>query len=124
MLQSNIIMDLENLRDYCLAKKGVTEGFPYGEPTLVFKVASKHFVLTSINDEVLSFNVKCDPEKAIELREKYEWVQPGYHMNKKHWNTVNFNGSNTKLLKELIDHSYDEVVKGMTKKEKLELENL
>lgn len=117
-------MDLENLRNYCLAKKGVSEGFPFGEPTLVFKVATKLFVLTSINDEILSFNVKCDPEKAIELREKYDWVLPGYHMNKKYWNTVNFNGSNSKILKELIDHSYIEVIKGMTKKEKTELDFL
>lgn len=117
-------MNIEELRDFCLSKKGVSEGFPFGEPTLVFKVASKLFVLTSIEDEILSFNVKCNPEKAVELREKYDWVQPGYHMNKKYWNTVNYSGSNTKILKELINHSYDEVIKGMTKKERLELERL
>src|SRR5579859_2350519 len=80
-------MDIETLRDYCIAKKEVTEGFPFGETTLVFKVKGKMFLLAALDAAVLQFNVKCDPEKAIEWREQYDAVQPGYHMNKKHWNT-------------------------------------
>lgn len=114
-------MTLDDLRTYCLTKKGVTECFPFDNQILVFKVLTKAFILTNINDENLSFNAKCDPERAIELREKYNWVNPGYHMNKKHWNTLDYNGSNSKLLKELIDHSYEQVIFGMTKKEKNEL---
>ena len=101
-------MDIESLRTYCLKKKGVEEDFPFGETTLVFKVKGKMFLLTSLNEDVLSFNAKCDPEKAIELRERYDAVQPGYHMNKKHWNTIIVDGSvPAKQLKEWIDDSYD-----------------
>jgi predicted DNA-binding protein (MmcQ/YjbR family) len=109
-------MDLETFCKYCLAKSGVTEDFPFGEDTLVFKVIGKIFAITSF-DQPLSVNLKCDPEKALELRERYDEVQPGYHMNKKHWNTVNFEGSiPVRELKELIDHSYELVVNSLTKK--------
>jgi len=80
-------MDIEQLREYCLAKKGVTEGFPFDDTTLVLKVLSKMFALVSLDDD-LSINLKCDHEKAIELREEYPAVKPGYHMSKVHWNTV------------------------------------
>jgi predicted DNA-binding protein (MmcQ/YjbR family) len=110
-------MNIEMLRNYCIAKKAVKETFPFGEDTLVFKVLDKMFALASLSNPD-SVNLKCDPEKAIELRERYECVQPGYHMNKKHWNTVYFGGSvNDKLICEWIDHSYNMVVKGMNKKE-------
>jgi len=109
-------MNIEELRDYCLQKPAVTEGLPFGEDTLVFKVAGKMFLLTSISQGT-SFNVKCEPELAVELREKYTEVQPGYHMNKKMWNTVSLDGTLTrKQLHDMIDHSYNEVVKGLPKK--------
>lgn len=114
-------MDLEAFRKYCLSKKGVSEGFPFGEDTLVFKVMGKIFAITSF-EQPLSVNLKCDPEKAVELRESYEDVQPGYHMNKKHWNTVNFEGQiSVRELKEMTDHSYELVVNSLTKKLKEEL---
>ncbi|GAA4094240.1 MmcQ/YjbR family DNA-binding protein [Mucilaginibacter panaciglaebae] len=109
-------MNIEELRDYCLAKPAVTEGFPFGEETLVFKVAGKLFLLIGL-EQADNFNVKCDPELAVELRERHPEVQPGYHMNKKMWNTVYMNGSLTrKQLIGMIDHSYNEVVKGLPKK--------
>src|SRR4051794_29167434 len=86
-------MDIEQLRDYCVSKKGAEECFPFGETTLVFKVNGKMFLLVSLDSLPLQFNVKCDPEKALELREQYPCVQPGYHMNKKYWNTVVVDGS-------------------------------
>jgi len=114
-------MNIEELRDYCLQKPAVTEGLPFGEDTLVFKVVGKMFLLTGINDGT-NFNVKCDPELAVELREKYTEVQPGYHMNKKMWNTVHMNGSLTKKhLHEMIDHSYEQVFKGLPKKVREEI---
>jgi predicted DNA-binding protein (MmcQ/YjbR family) len=109
-------MDIESLREYCLSKPGAEESFPFGPDTLVFKVNGKLFLLTGLDEEVLSFNVKCDPEKAIELREEYSCVKPGYHMNKKHWNTIVVDGSvSSKILKEWIDHSYGLVSKKKTK---------
>lgn len=118
-------MNLEELRDYCLAKKGVEETLPFGPETLVFKVMGKAFLLTGFDYEPLQFNVKCDPEKAIELREQYSCVLPGYHMNKKHWNTVIVDGTAPeKMVKEWIDHSYELVVKGLTKNEKAQLNEL
>jgi predicted DNA-binding protein (MmcQ/YjbR family) len=115
--QGGKLMDLGEFRKYCLSKKGVTESFPFGEDTLVFKVMSKIFAITSF-DIPFTVNLKCDPEYAIELREQYEEVQPGYHMNKKHWNTINFGGKiAVKLLKKLIDHSYELVVKKLPGKE-------
>lgn len=101
-------MHIESLRDYCLSKPGTTEELPFGPDTLVFKINGKIYLLTGLNSERLSFNVKCDPQKAIELREEYPTVLPGYHMNKKHWNTVIADGSvPDNRLKEWIDHSFD-----------------
>ena len=101
-------MNIEFLRSYCLAKPGVEETLPFGPDTLVFKVGGKMFLLTSLDTEELRFNVKCDPDKAVELREQYDCVQPGYHMNKIHWNTITVDGSvSTALLKEWIDDSYN-----------------
>jgi len=95
------------LREYCMAKKGVTESFPFGDDTLVFKAGSKIFALVNLDGE-LSINLKCDPAFAIELRERYSSVTPGYHMNKKHWNTVFLDGSiSDKEVFSWIDHSYN-----------------
>lgn len=117
-------MNIEEFREYCLSKKGTTEEFPFDEVTLVFKVLGKMYALTSLNKN-FSVNLKCDPEKAIALREEYETIQPGYHMNKRHWNTVEMEGSlKIELLKEMIDHSYELVVSKLTKKQKEELNNL
>jgi predicted DNA-binding protein (MmcQ/YjbR family) len=101
-------MDIETLREYCLSKPDAEETQPFGPDNLVFKVGGKMFLLLSLDEVPPSFNVKCDPDKAIELREEYPSVQPGYHMNKKHWNTVTVDGSvSSKQLKEWIDWSYD-----------------
>ena len=109
-------MNLEELRDHCLKKPGATEGLPFGDDTLVFKVGGKIFLLAGIR-EGNSFNAKCDPELAIELRERYTGVQPGYHMNKKMWNTVRMDGGLTqKLLIEMIDHSYELVFNALPAK--------
>lgn len=116
-------MDIEKIRDYCLAKKGVTEEFPFGPDTLVFKVMGKMFALTNLDGD-LSINLKCDPDLAIELREKYPAVLPGYHMSKVHWNTVMIDGSvPSKLIYGWIDHSYDIVADKLPKKIKSQLEN-
>ncbi|HEY6504376.1 MAG TPA: MmcQ/YjbR family DNA-binding protein [Chitinophagaceae bacterium] len=105
-------MNIEQLRDYCLSKPATEEELPFGPDTLVFKVSGKIFLLTGLNSQPLQFNVKCDPDKAIELREEYPCVLPGYHMNKKHWNTVVVDGSvSSKLLKEWVDWSYELVNK-------------
>jgi predicted DNA-binding protein (MmcQ/YjbR family) len=105
-------MNIESLREYCLSKPGAEETMPFGPDTLVFKVNGKIFLLTGMDDEPLSFNVKCDPDKAIELREQFACVLPGYHMNKKHWNTIIVDGSvPSKQIKEWIDDSYS-LVKG------------
>ena len=116
-------MNIEEFRNYCLSKKGVTESFPFGEDTLVFKVMEKVFALAGLDAHPLTVNLKCDPERAIELREAYDGlIIPGYHMNKKHWNTVELERNlPPKLLTELIDHSYDLVVKSLTKKLQAEL---
>ncbi len=117
-------MNIEELRDYCITKKGATESFPFDKTTLVFKVMNKMFALTHLEGD-LSINLKCDPAKAIELREQFASVLPGYHMHKKHWNTVNIDGSiSSKLIKEWIDDSYDLVVKSLPKKLWEELKNL
>lgn len=111
-------MDIESLRDYCLAKKAVEEGFPFGENVLVFKVKGKVFLLARLDQPVLEFNVKCDPEQAIEWREQYAAVQPGYHMNKKLWNTVTADGSiPVKIIRQMIDDSYRLVVASLPKKD-------
>jgi len=116
-------MDIEIVRQYCLEKKGVTEGFPFNETTLVFKVMDKIFALLNL-EFPHSINLKCDPVRAIELREKFEDITPGYHMSKKHWNTLDLNGTlDDKLVRELIDHSYDLVVDRLPKKTKRSLDS-
>lgn len=115
-------MNIEEFRDYCLSKKYVTECFPFDEQTLVFKVANKMFALSGLEHQPATVNLKCDPERAIELREQYSDVIEGFHMNKKLWNTITIEGNiPNSLLIELIDHSYDLVVKNMTKKLQKEL---
>lgn len=105
-------MNIEEIRNYCLSKADAEETLPFGPDTLVYKVNEKIFLLMGINSEDLSFNVKCNPDKALELREEYACVLPGYHMNKKHWNTIVVDGSvSNKQLKEWIDDSYALVVK-------------
>ena len=113
-------MNVEEFREYCIAKKGVTEELPFGLNTLVYKVMGKMFALTGLDDEVFSANLKCNPDRAIELREEFDYVLPGFHMNKVHWNTVNGELCPTKQLKELIDHSYNLVFTGFTRKQKAE----
>lgn len=119
-------MDIESFRNICMQKKGVTEEFPFGEDTLVFKVMGKMFALTSLSAEDFRVNLKCDPERAVELRDEYESVIPGYHMNKTHWNTVYFEGgelSNEELF-ELINHSYELIVASLPKKTRMQLNDL
>ncbi|MCU0362348.1 MAG: MmcQ/YjbR family DNA-binding protein [Bacteroidales bacterium] len=100
-------MDIETLRDYCVAKKDVSESFPFGDDTLVFKVSGKIFALANLDGD-LSINLKCDPSLALELRERHPSVLPGYHMNKKHWNTVLADGSVPDMeILSWIDHSYE-----------------
>ena len=109
-------MTLEELRDICLSKPGTSEDFPFGPDTLVFKVSGKLFALCGVADEPLSVNLKCEPELAELLRQKYDAVTPGYHMNKRHWNTVVLDGSVPEHeVLELIDLSYTLVVKGLKK---------
>ena len=117
-------MNIEQFREYCIGKKGVEESFPFDEVTLVLKVGGKMFALVSLNGEN-SVNLKCDPERAIELREEYDSITPGYHMSKKHWNTVLLNGSlKSKFIAEMVDDSYNLVVAGLTKKMREELNKL
>ncbi|MFN3315685.1 MAG: MmcQ/YjbR family DNA-binding protein [Raineya sp.] len=118
-------MNLETFREYCLAKRGVREEFPFDDSTLVFKVMGKIFALTNIDQDNFSINLKCEPEKAVLLREQYEAVQAGYHMNKKHWNTILAQKSiPDNLLKEWIDNSYELVVAGLPKRLQKELKIL
>jgi len=108
-------MNIEDLHSYCMQKPGATEEFPFGDQTLVFKVGGKIFLLAGL-EEGNSFNAKCDPERAVELREDHPEIIPGYHMNKKHWNTVFINGGlKLDLLREIIDNSYDLVFKSLPK---------
>ncbi|MEA3443599.1 MAG: MmcQ/YjbR family DNA-binding protein [Bacteroidota bacterium] len=117
-------MNIEELRDYCLRKKATSEGFPFGDDTLVFKVMDKMFVLVNLEGE-LRINLKCDPEKAIELREQYPAVIPGYHMNKQQWNTVVSDGSvSDKLIFEWVDHSYQQVIAKLSKTKQKKLNQL
>jgi predicted DNA-binding protein (MmcQ/YjbR family) len=110
-------MNVETLQEYCLNKPGAEETLPFGPDTLVYKVGGKVFLLTGLNTETLQFNVKCDPDKAIELREEFGCVLPGYHMNKKHWNTIVVDGSvSSKQIKEWIDHSYELVTASLPAK--------
>ena len=111
-------MDIEKFRGYCLSKKGATEDFPFDDTTLVMKVLDKMFALVNLDGD-LSINLKCDPEKAIDLREQYPAVKPGYHMSKKHWNTIIVDGSiATVLIEQWIDESYNLVISKMTKKQR------
>ena len=108
-------MKINFFRDYCLNKPGVSEDTPFDENTLCFKIGGKIFAIIDI-EEFQSVNLKCDPERAIELREQFEGIKAGYHMNKKHWNTVLFDGSvSDKLILELVDHSYDLVLNSLPK---------
>lgn len=117
-------MDIEQLREYCLSLKGTDEGFPFDENTLVFKVMGKMFALMNLNGDFY-VNLKCDPDKAIELRETYPCVQPGYHMSKIHWNSVRIDGTlSDQLLESWIKDSYELIVSKLTKKQKEELKNL
>lgn len=118
------MLNVEHIREYCLKKKGVTEEFPFDEETLVFKVAGKIFLLVSLDSIPLQFNVKCDPEVATDLRERYESVEPGYHMNKKHWNTVIIDGSvPDKIILEWINDSYSLVIAGLKKTDQKKLKD-
>ncbi len=100
-------MNTETLRSYALSLPGVSESFPFGDNVIVFKVKDKVFLLIPLNEEGLQFNVKCDPDYAIELREQYSCIQPGYHMNKKHWNTIFVDGSlSSKQIIKFVDDSY------------------
>lgn len=117
-------MYVDELRDYCLAKKGVSEDTPFGPDTLVFKVMGKIFAITGL-DKYEFVNLKCDPDYAIELREREVGIRPGWHMNKQHWNSVMTDGSvSEKLFKQLIDHSYERIVQSLPKKLQAELEQL
>jgi predicted DNA-binding protein (MmcQ/YjbR family) len=114
-------MDLEQFMRGCNARKGVTEEFPFGENILVYKVMGKMFALTDV-DQFESINLKVDPEQGVLLQEEYAAVQPGYHMNKKHWITVVMDGSiPNRLLEQWIDNSYNLVVSGLTKKQQIAL---
>lgn len=110
-------MNIESFQNYCLIKPGVTEEFPFGEEVLVYKVMGKMFALTSLNNENFSISLKCDPEFAVQLREEHSCVQPGFHLNKKHWNTIIIDGSiKDKQLQDLIDHSYNLVRASLPRK--------
>ena len=109
-------MDLAELREYCLTKPGATEGTPFGPDVLVFKVGGKMFALAALDDVPTTVNLKCDPDLALDLRDRYEQVTPGYHMNKRHWNTVEIaSGIPDIELRNMIDHSYELVVKPLLK---------
>ncbi len=118
-------MDIESFRNYCLSKKGVEEDLPFGPDTLTFKVMGKVFAITGLDQDEFRVNLKCDPDWALELRDEYQDIIPGWHMNKKHWNTVYFErGLKGKLLMSLIDHSYDLVVKKLKKSDREILDTL
>lgn len=109
-------MDLAEFREYCLSKPDTNEGTPFGPDVLVFKVRSKMFALAALDEVPTTVNLKCDPDLALDLRDRYEQVTPGYHMNKKHWNTVEIeSGIPDAELRKMIDHSYDLVVKSLPK---------
>ncbi|PYK40702.1 MAG: MmcQ-like protein [Verrucomicrobia bacterium] len=109
-------MDLAQFREYCLSKSRATESLPFGPDVLVFKVGGKMFALAALDEVPTTVNLKCDPDLALDLRDRFEQVRPGYHMNKKHWNTVQIEGSvPDSELRRMIDHSYDLVVKSLPK---------
>lgn len=118
-------MNVEEFREYCLSKKGTTEELPFSPDALVFKVMGKMFALCALERLPPQVNLKCDPERAIELREEHDGtIIPGYHMSKTHWNTIYLYKLPPKLIIELVDHSYDLVVSKFTKKLKVELDAL
>ena len=113
-------MDLAKFREYCLSKPDATEGTPFGSDVLVFKVSSKIFALASLDEVPATANLKCDPDLALELRDRYEQVAPGYHMNKKHWNTVEIEAGIPDIeLRKMIDHSYELVVSSLPKSKRV-----
>ena len=113
-------MDLAKFREYCLSKPQTTEGTPFGPDVVVFKVGGKMFALASLDQVPATANLKCDPDLALELRDRYEQVRPGYHMNKKHWNTIDIEaGIPDAELRKMIDHSYDLVVKRLPKSKRV-----
>ncbi len=117
-------MNVEDISEYCLSKKGTSEDFPFDEETLVFKVMGKMFALIPLERIPLQINLKCEPELAVELRERYEAVQPGFHMNKNHWNTIWVDGTlRNELIYKWINDSYNLVVRGLRKTEKEILQN-
>lgn len=118
------MLSLEAFKNYCLSKNGTTESFPFDDETLVFKVSSKMFALTNINKPILEVNLKCEPFMSEDLRRDFHAIKPGYHMNKKHWNTIIFDGSipDEKILF-LVDLSFELVYNGLKKSEKEELQN-
>lgn len=119
-------MNIEEFRNYCLSKKGVTESFPFDEETLVFKVMGKMFALTGLEYNPARANLKCDPERSVLLREEYDGlIYPGYHMSKLHWNTIELERTVPEsLIRDLVDHSYDLVVAKLTRKVRAQLEDL
>lgn len=118
-------MNVEALRQYCLSKKGAGEEFPFDQETLVFKVLGKMFALVSLETVPLQVSLKCDPARALVLREEYDGLITGaYHMNKKHWNSLQVESLPPVLVEELIDHSYELVVNGLTRRQQQELKNL
>lgn len=128
-IKKTLKMNIEEFRNFCITKKGVTEHFPFDDVTLVFKVMNKMFALSSLDNWERgeeSINLKCNPERAEELRGEYDGINPGFHMSKKHWNTVTINSTDVSddLARELINHSYDLVVSFLTKKAQKELEML
>jgi predicted DNA-binding protein (MmcQ/YjbR family) len=117
------MLSLEAFKNYCLNKKGVTECFPFDDETLVFKVSSKMFALININKLILQVNLKCEPFMSEDLRRDFRAINPGYHMNKKHWNTITFDGSiSDDKIFFLVDLSYELVYSGLKKSEKEELQ--
>jgi len=115
-------MNIEIVREYCLSKKGVTESLPFNDTALVFKVAGKMFAVLDLSEDERGITLKCDPELAIELREKHSEVTPAWHFNKQHWNGIDLRGNiSTTLLKEWIDHSYEEVVKKLPISKRIKL---
>lgn len=119
-----MLMNVETIREYCLSKKGVTESFPFDNVSLIMKVMDKMFALIDL-EKAESISLKCDPERAIELRERYSGIEGAYHFNKKHWNGIRLNSDvDDNLIKELIDHSYEEVIKKFTRKLRAEYDAL
>lgn len=117
-------MNIEQIREYCLALNGATEDMPFGDDTLVFRVMNKIFVLVNLEGEI-RVNLKCDPSRAIDLREEHPAIIPGYHMNKLHWNTIIMDGSLKKeLITSLIDHSYQLITESLSKAKKVELKRI